>query len=470
MHPFESASTESGPDSLSALGLAVANAMNVAPDESPLPAFFSPFGIVRRFQRDSLGVLEELHQRHRDVAPFRFFHTRGYLISDPALIHEVLIRGSANFTKSFGLKRAKVLLGEGLLTSEEPLHMRQRRLVQPAFHREHLRGYGEIMVSVADAWLSRWGIDWKPGQVVNLHHELVELTMSIVSKSLYNSDVRSDPKSNGEESSALMRMFRLIISPFAGDLLKLHVAKEQLDRRVYSLIAERRASGGDFGDLLSMLLAAQDTESGGAKMTDLQIRDEIITLFLAGHQTTANALAWTWYLLATHPESERALFDELDRVLGGRAPSADDFDSLPYTYAVFAESMRLYPPVWLIARASIKKFEMGGKRFPANSIFFVSPWIMHRDARFWDKPAEFAPERWMTPSPDRPKMTYIPFGAGSRLCVGERFAWMEGVLLLARIGQKWRFRLAPEAKIVPQPMITLTLKYGLPVVPEKRSP
>jgi len=447
----------------------VAKAMNVAPDESPLPAFFWPFGVVRRFQRDPLGVLGKLHQRHGDVAPFRFFHMRGYLISDPALIHEVLVRGSANFTKSLGLKRAKVLLGEGLLTSEEPLHMRQRRLVQPAFHRERLRGYGEIMVSEADVWLTRWGTDWKPGKVVNLHHELVELTMAIVSKSLYNSDVRGVAKSTGEGVSTLMRMFRLIISPFAGDLLRLHEAKQQLDRRVYSIIAERRASGRDFGDLLSLLLAAQDTESGGEKMTDRQIRDEIVTLFLAGHQTGANALAWTWYLLAKHPESEQTFFDELDRVLGGRAPSADDVDSLPYTYAVFAESMRLYPPLWLIGRTSIKKFEMGGRRFPANSIFFVSPWILHRDARFWDEPTEFVPERWMAPSRDRPKMTYIPFGAGSRLCIGERFAWMEGVLLLARIGQKWRFRLAPESQVVPQPTITLALKYGLPVVPEKRS-
>ncbi len=462
-------SRELGPDSLSALGLAVAKAMDVAPDESPLPAFLSPFGFVSRFQRDPLGVLEKLHERHGDVAPFRFFHKRGYLISDPTLIHEVLVKGSANFTKSLGLKRAKVLLGEGLLTSEEPLHMRQRRLVQPAFHRERLRGYGEIMVSEADVWLSRWGIDWKPGKLVNLHHELVELTMAIVSKSLYNSDVRSVATSTGEVSSTLMRMLRVILSTFAGDLLRLHDAKQQLDRRVYSIIAERRASGGDFGDLLSLLLEAQDTEGGGEKMTDLQIHDEIITLFLAGHQTGANALSWAWYLLAKHPESEQDFFDELDRVLGGRAPCADDIDSLPYTYAVFAESMRLYPPLWVIGRISIKKFEMGGRRYPADSIFFISPWIVHRDARFWDKPAEFLPERWMAASSDRPKMTYLPFGAGSRLCIGERFAWMEGVLLLARIGQTWRFRLAPESKVVPQPMITLALKDGLPVVPEKRN-
>jgi cytochrome P450 len=439
-------------------------------------ALLSPFGIVRRFRRDPLAVLEQLHERHGDVAPFRFFHMRGYLISNPALIHEVLVKGNANFTKSLGLQRAKALLGEGLLTSEEPLHLRQRRLVQPAFHRDRLRGYGDIMVTLADEWLARWEADWKPGSIVDLRVEISALTMSIVSKALYNSDVRGDAKSIGEAASDLMRMFRLMMSPFASTILKLPVApaqrfreaKQQLDQLVYGMITERRASGGDFGDLLSMLLVAQDTEGAGEKMTDLQIRDEILTLFLAGHETTANALAWTWYLLAKHPESEQAFFEELDRVLGGRAPSADDVDSLRYTYALLAESMRLYPPAWLIGRISIEKFEMGGQSFPANAIFFVSPWIMHRDARFWGEPREFVPERWMSPNPDRPKMAYIPFGGGSRVCIGERFAWMEGVLLLARIGQKWRFRLAPEAKIVPQPLITLRMKYGLPVTPAKR--
>jgi cytochrome P450 len=440
-------------------------------------ALLSPFGIASRFRRDPLGVLEELHERHGDIAPFRFFHMRGYVISDPALIQDVLVKANANFTKSLGLKRAKALLGEGLLTSEEPLHMRQRRLVQPAFHSDRLRGYGEIMVSLADEWLARWDTAWKPGAVVNLHREIVELTMSIVSKALYNSDVRGDAKSIGEMASAVMRMFRLMISPFAPALLKLpigparrfHKAKQQFDRLVYGMIAERRATGGDFGDLLSMLLVAQDTENAGERMTDRQIRDEILTLFLAGHETTANALAWTWYLLAKNPESEQAFFEELDRVLGGRAPVAADVDSLRYTYAVLAESMRLFPPAWVIGRISIEDFEMGGRRYPANTIFFVSPWIMHHDPRFWAEPKEFVPERWMSPSPGRPRMAYIPFGSGPRVCIGERFAWMEGVLLLARIGQKWRFRLAPDAKIVPQPLITLRMKYGLPVVPERRS-
>lgn len=447
---------------------------------SSLPASLSPFGILRRFRRHPLATLEALRNEHGDVAPFRFFHKPGFLLSDPALVQEVLVTQNANFTKSLGLQRAKLLLGEGLLTSEEPLHMRQRRLVQPAFHRDRLHGYGQTMVALASEWMARWDREWKPGAVVDLHSETVQLTLSIVSKALYHADVRRDAASISEVGTAVMSMFRLLVLPFASTFLKLpigpsrrfHAARRKLDELVYGMIAERRKSGEDTGDLLSMLLVAQDAEDpapGAGRMTDKQVRDEILTLFLAGHETTANALSWTWYLLATHPECEQAMFEELDRVLGGRPPEAGDVESLRYTYAVFAESMRLFPPAWLIGRMSRDAFSMGGRRFPGDAIFFAAPWTMHRDPRFWPEPAEFAPERWLAPNPDRPKFAYFPFGGGPRVCIGERFAWMEGVLLLARIGQRWRFRLAPQARIVPQPLITLRLKYGLPVTAEPRA-
>ena len=204
-------------------------------------------------------------------------------------------------------------------------------------------------------------------------------------------------------------------------------------------------------------------------MSDAQVRDEILTLFLAGHETTANALSWTWYLLSQNPDAERRLFEEVDSVLGGREPSADDVEALRYAYAVLAESMRLYPPAWAMGRTPTEPFNLGGYRIPAGVICFMSQWLTHRDPRFWPEPDRFLPERWLTPDPQRPKLAYFPFGAGPRLCVGERFAWMEGTLILARVAQQWRFRLAPGARIVPQPVITLRLKYGLPVIPERRT-
>jgi cytochrome P450 len=422
--------------------------------------------------------MDELHCKYGDLVHFRLFNLDVYLLSDPALIQEVLVAQQAKFTKSVALQRAKVLLGEGLLTSEEPLHLRQRRLSQPAFHRERLKSYGAIMTTLTGEWLTRWDADprFEQGQQVDLHEETMQLTLSIVSKALYSADMRTEAGSISELASTMVNMFILLSIPFSGLIIKLplpisrrfHNAKRQLDALMYGLIAERRTSGEDRGDLLSMLLMAQDSEGDGGGMSDKQVRDEILTLFLAGHETTANALSWTWYLLATNPETERCFFTELDSVLGTRTPDLDDFENLRYTYALLAESMRLYPPAWGLGRIAKEEFSMGGYTFPAGSMFFMSQWVMHRDPRYWPDPLKFKPERWLEPA-DRPKMTYFPFGAGSRLCIGERFAWMEGVLLLAQIGQRWRFRLAPGARFQPQPLITLRMKYGLPVIPERRT-
>jgi cytochrome P450 len=445
----------------------------------PGPRSYSPFGYTA-FRRDPLATLESLQKQYGDVVEFRLLHRRGYLISNPQLIQEVLVTHNGNFVKSPALKRAKMLLGEGLLTSEEPLHLRQRRLAQSAFHRERLRGYSEIMVRLTGEWIERWDREWPSliaaGQPVDLHAEAMQLTLSIVSKALYNADMRRDARYISQIGTAVANMFRLTMLPFAEQIVKLplrasrefRAARDQLDQLMYGLIAERRASQEDKGDLLSMLLMAQDSEGDGGQMSDKQVRDEILTLFLAGHETTANALSWTWYLLALNPDAERRLFEEVDAVLGGREPSMDDVEALRYTYAVFAESMRLYPPAWTMGRTPKQPFDLGGYRIPANSICLMSQWLIHRDPRFWPDPLQFLPDRWLTPDPQRPKLAYFPFGAGPRLCVGERFAWMEGVLILARVAQRWRFRLAPSARIVPQPLITLRLRCGLPVMPERR--
>ncbi len=446
----------------------------------PGPRSSSPLGFTA-FRRSPLATMESLHEQYGDIIQFRLLHRRAYLISDPQLINEVLVTQNGNFTKSPVLKRAKVLLGQGLLTSEEPLHLRQRRLTQPAFHRERLRGYAGIMVDFTNQWLERWEREWPPliaaGQSVDLHSEATQMTLSIVSKALYNADMRNDAPSISRVGTAVANMFRLTTLPFAEQIVKLplpvsrafRAARDRLDQLMYGLIAERRASREDRGDLLSMLLVAQDSEGDGGQMSDTQVRDEILTLFLAGHETTANALSWTWYLLSQNPDAERQLFQEVDSVLGGREPSVDDVDALRYTYAVFAESMRLYPPAWVMGRTATEAFDLGGYRLPAGAVCFMSQWLMHHDARFWPEPARFLPERWLTPAPQRPKLAYFPFGAGPRLCVGERFAWMEGVLILARVAQHWRFRLAQDARIVPLPVITLRLKYGLPVIPERRT-
>jgi cytochrome P450 len=444
----------------------------------PGPRSRTPLGYAPSFRKNPLKAMDDLHREYGDLVHFRLFNLDVYLLSDPALIQEVLVNQQGNFTKSVALKRAKVLLGEGLLTSEDPLHMRQRRLSQPAFHSDRLKGYAGTMTGLTSEWLARWDADprFAEGQTVDLHKEIMQLTLSIVSKALYSADVKSEAAAISEAASALVHMFMMLSVPFYHLIMKLplpvsrrfHASKNRLDKLMYGMIAERRASGVDRGDLLSTLLMAQDAEGEGGGMTDEQLRDEILTLFLAGHETTANALAWTWYLLATNPAAEKCFFAELDSVLAGRAPTLDDVETLRYTYALLAESMRLYPPAWGMGRIAKEDFSMGGYTFPGGSMFFMGQWVMHRDPRYWPDPLAFQPERWLSPA-GRPKMAYFPFGAGSRLCIGERFAWMEGVLLLAHIGQRWRFRLAPGARVEPQPLITLRMKYGLPVIPERRA-
>jgi cytochrome P450 len=248
-------------------------------------------------------------------------------------------------------------------------------------------------------------------------------------------------------------------------------ARARLDATIYGLIRERRKSGEDAGDLLSMLLLAQDEEKDrdGGRMTDEQVRDEALTLFLAGHETTANALTWTWYLLSQNPECEQRLHEELDAVLGGRAATAADFTALRYSEMVFAEAMRLYPPAWAIGRMSKEACELGGVKIAAQSICLASPYVMHRDPRWFPEPERFDPERWTPEARDaRPKFSYFPFGGGARVCIGERFAWMEGVLVLATIAQRWKLLLARGQKVDVLPLITLRTKYGMRMVVEKR--
>jgi cytochrome P450 len=412
-----------------------------------------------------LDFFTTLARTYGDVSSYRMGGEQLFLVNEPQLIRDVLVTHNRNFTKSRGLERSKRLLGQGLLTSEGAMHLRQRRLMQPAFHRDRIAGYGDLMVGYAD----RMRQAWTDGATADIAREMNRLTLSIVGKTLFDVDVEQQAAAVGEALTAVMESFWMMMLPFADVLERLPVpklrrarmARARLDAIIYRMIADRRTSGRDHGDLLSMLLTAQDENEGGG-MTDQQVRDEAMTIFLAGHETTANALTWTWYLLGNAPDVEAKLHAEVDRVLQGRLPTMKDLASLPYVERVVSESMRLYPPAWIVGRRAIAEYQLGDYLVPPRSILVMSPYIMQRDPRFYADPERFDPDRW-TPEfrAALPKFAYFPFGGGPRQCIGESFAWMELILVVATIAQQRRLRLVPGHPVVPQPLITLRAKHGM---------
>lgn len=431
-------------------------------------------GNLASFRARPIEFLMSTAREYGDLPYFRLGPYHAYLINHPDFVREILVTNQANFTKSRALQRARILLGHGLLTSEGTFHLRQRRLVQPAFHRERLAGYAAVMSEYAVRVRDRW----KAGSTLDISGEMMHLTLAVVGKTLFSADVESEAPEIGQALTTVLKMFRMLMMPFSEYLEKLPLpsirrfekARDRLDQTIYGLIRERRKSGEDAGDLLSMLLLAQDEEADGGSMTDTQVRDEALTLFLAGHETTANALTWTWYLLSQNPHCEARLHRELDTVLEGRVPQMADLPQLPYAEMVFAEAMRLYPPAWAIGRMSKAPFELGGLHIGAKSICILSPYVTQRDARWFPDPERFDPERWTPEAREaRPKFSYYPFGGGARICIGERFAWMEGVLVLATLAQKWKLRLAEGQRVEPLPLITLRTKYGMKMTLASRS-
>jgi cytochrome P450 len=422
-------------------------------------------GHFRSFRGDPTGFLGRLAALG-DVAYFRMGNQPAYFINDPEMIRDLLVVNAHKFIKGRALQRAKGLLGEGLLTSEGAAHLRQRRMMQPAFHRLRIAEYARSMVEFGD----KMSGSWSDGDVRDIDREMMHLTLQIVGKTLFSANVEDDADDVGKAMTALSELFNFLLLPFSDWLQKLplpqskrfHNARKTLNSVIYGIIGERRRSGEDKGDLLSMLLLARDEEDGST-MTDVQIRDEALTLFLAGHETTANAMTWTWYLLSQHPEKEAKLYEELDRVLAGRVPAMDDIPNLKYTESVIAESMRLFPPAWAIGRLAVEDHEFGGFAVPKGSLVLVSPYVTQRDPRFWESADEFIPERWQTQGVKEAgqKNIYFPFGGGVRRCIGESFAWTEGILLLATLARKWKLRLDPEQKFGLQPMITLRPKFGM---------
>lgn len=437
--------------------------------------------LLYRPTRNPLEFFSGVAKTCGDIAMYQMAGERIFLISNPHLVKDILVTHNRNFVKSRGLERAKRLLGEGLLTSEDPVHLRQRRLMQPAFHRDRIAEYGQTMVAFAEAMRQQW----TDGATLDVAQEMMRLTLSIAGKTLFDIDVSRQASEVGRALTEVMESFWTTMLPFV-DLLEWmpipqlrrgKAARARLDSIIYTMIAERRANPSgikDRGDLLSMLLLAQDDEIAGDAqnrgMSDRQVRDEAMTIFLAGHETTANALTWTWYLVSQNPDVEQRLQEEVDRVTQGRAPTVADLPSLGYVERVVTEAMRLYPPAWIIGRRALAAYPLDGFVAPARSILVMSPYIIQRDPRYYANADRFDPDRWTAEfRAQLPKFAYFPFGGGPRQCIGESFAWMELVLVVATLAQRWSFTLVPNHPVVPQAVVTLRTRHGMRMTAHSRS-
>ncbi len=439
----------------------------------PGPRSTFPLSGLFAYRRGPLPYFQNLAQTYGDISHFRLGPQHAFFLNHPDYIKDVLVTHNQNFMKGLALQRAKRLLGEGLLTSEGSFHRRQKRLAQPAFHRGRIASYADVMTEYAAITRDRW----HDGETLDMSEEMMQLTLGIVGKTLFDAEVVSDAGEVGEAMTVLMGLFDTLTIPFfeliqnlpLPQLRRFDRAKAKLDAIIYRLIDERRRSGRDRGDLLSMLLLSQDTEGDGGQMTDEQLRDELMTIFLAGHETTANALTWTLYLLSQNAETENRLHQEIDDVLEGRLPTFEDVARLKYTEMVLAESMRLFPPAWAIGRMALKDLEIGGYVIPKKSLVLVSQFVMHHDARYFAKPLLFDAERWTPEAREaRPQFSYFPFGGGPRRCIGEGFAWMEGILLLATLAQRWRMQLVPGHRVAMKPVMTLRPKHGMRMTVTRR--
>ncbi len=424
--------------------------------------------------RDPLAFFTNLQRTYGDLAYVRMAGEHLFLVSDLRHVRDIFTTSQRKFMKGRGLDRAKRLLGEGLLTSEGERHLGQRRLIQPAFHRDRIASYASVMTACAD----RVRAGWTDGGTIDAAEDMMRLTLAVVGKTLFGVDVESRARDVGLALTAVMASFWLQMLPWPNLIERLPIpalrrsraARAELDAIIYTMIAERRRQPHDRGDLLSMLLMARDEDGGSGGMSDRQVRDEAMTIFLAGHETTANALAWTWYLLSGAPDVEAALHDEIDRVLGGRQPDVADIPSLPFVEKVVTEAMRLFPPAWIIGRRALEDYAIDEYVVPARSLVVVSPYVIHRDVRHFPEPDRFLPDRWTEAfKASLPPFAYLPFGGGVRRCIGESFALMELVLVVSTIAQRWRLRLVPGHPVVPDPVVTLRLKHGLQMTVHRRA-
>lgn len=422
--------------------------------------------------KDRLGFSNKIAAEYGDVVALRFANRRAININHPDLVHEVLVAQADKFIKPPVYKMVLArFLGNGLLTSDGEFWKRQRKLSQPAFHHKRILSYGDTMVQYADDLGKTWAQD--PNRDVG--RDMMHLTLRVVAKTLFNADISGAADRVGaaltellETSDESMTGFFLALPEWIPTKInrRMKAAVRELDDIVMGYIEERHRSGNDYGDLLSMLMMAEDED--GSRMTDKAVRDEAVTIVLAGHETTANALTWAWYLLSQHPEVEEKLHEELDRVLGGRLPTVDDWKQLEYTQMVMKETMRLYPPIPSVGRQATEDLNIGGWLVKKDTIVMINPYALHHDARWFDNPEEFRPERFTKENMAKvPKMAYVPFVAGPRVCIGNMFAEMESALILATLAQGFRPQLTG-SKPVAEATLTLRTKEPLKMRAEAR--
>jgi cytochrome P450 len=423
--------------------------------------------LLSLFNRDILAGMTFVHQHYGTFVRTRL-PLQLYFVSDPARIEEILVKKAELFRKDRASRLLGRVIGKGLLVNDGDSWLRQRRLIQPVFHQQQLQSYATLMTQA----IEQAAATWSSGQERDVHEDLMGVTMTIVAGTLFGADVSANLGDMGRSISQLMEDFGRIVGLAARfqppawvptpSNRRFRRSSRNVERLILEIIERRRKSGDDGArnDLLSLLIRARDDE--GSQMTDAQVRDEALTLFLAGHETTALTLTYSLYLLATHPECQARLADELERVLGGRSPRLADLESLSYTEAVVLESMRLYPPAWGLAREALTAVDIGDFHFPKGATFVMSPWVVHRDPKNFDDPEAFKPERWENDLARRlPRFAYFPFGGGPRVCIGNRFAMMEAKLVLAGALQRFRFEPTPRTEITLFPSVTLRPRHGV---------
>ncbi len=422
--------------------------------------------------KDPLGVFRGWAALYGDIFYYRVLYRKVYFLNHPDLVKQVLVGSPQNFVKGEALRNNRRIFGKGLLTSEGESWRQQRRLIQPAFHHDRIAAYGEAMVAHAERMIA----GWRDGDARDIYIEMMRVTLEIVTEELFEVEIAAERDRFAAAVNTLLELSsggRMLLPPLLrlvptpGNLAYLRSARK-LDEIVYGLIRKQRAGSGGSKGLLSALLQVRDESR--RPMTEEQVRDEVMTLLLAGHETTAVTLSWTWVLLAQHPEVEQKLWAELRAALNGRSPGPADVAALLYTERVIKEAIRLYPPIWAMVRNPLKDCEIGGYRVPAGSAIIMSQWVMHRDPRFYDEPERFDPDRWLGErAKGLPRFAYFPFGGGPRTCIGASFAMMEAVLILATVAQQYQVRLTAGFVAEPMPTITLRPRHGIQAVLAQRA-